>query len=161
VRRKVLTTRTEPIYQRIGQRLRDALVEARLNQEQLAERLDVSGSLVNQWVNGQRRIQVEDLRRVAAALDVPVVRLLGEDAGETVPPPGQQVDLLAERVVAQLTERLPAIVRAVLLETGAPSHQPTRRALARQASSSTDYGYLNGGGSAPMGRLVRAAAPVP
>lgn len=82
MRTLVALTRTERIYQEIGLRLRDALAEARQSQEELADRLDVSGSLVNQWVTGARRIQIEDLRRVAAILDKPVYWFLGEE------PPG-------------------------------------------------------------------------
>ena len=137
--------------------MRDALLDARLNQEQLADRLDVSGSLVNQWVNGQRRIQVEDLRRVAAVLDVPVVQLLGEDGGDEAPPPDQDATLLAERIVAQLTERLPAIVRAVLRE----SDDKQTSELGHVGLPGADYGYLKSGLSATRGRLVQAAAPVP
>ena len=157
-------TRTEPIYNAIGERLRDAMFEARLNQEQLADRLDVSGSLVNQWVKGARRIQVEDLRRVAAVLEVPVVRLLGEDAAVAEPPPDQDAERrLAKRIVAELTEQLPAIVRAVLTQSddvARASKQPRKRTLDRQASYRTDSRYLKSGLSAPMDRLVQAAAPL-
>lgn len=149
-------TRTEPIYHAIGERLRDALIEARLNQEQLADRLDVSGSLVNQWVSDARRIQVEDLCRVAAVLDVPVVRLLGAHEAIADPPPDQDTQRLAKLIVAELTEQLPAIVLAVL--RASDDKQTTELGLVGLPGA--DYGYLKTGLAATRGRLVQAAAPL-
>jgi len=142
-------TRTEPIYQEIGQRLRDALAAARLNQEELADRLDVSGSLVNQWVMGARRIQVEDLRRVAVELDKPMAWFLGQDAPTETPP-----EALPAGVVAQLSDHLARVVRAVLAEERAQADTPATSREAGKLLGSTDYRKLKG-----LPRPITALAP--
>lgn len=75
---QTIVPRTERVYQEMGARIREALGDARMNQEQLAAELDVAGPTVNQWVTGARRIQIEDLRRVAHILSKPVYWFLGE-----------------------------------------------------------------------------------
>jgi len=53
-----------------------ARIEAGMTQEELAAHLDVPQSQIAKWETGTRHPKVENLARIAAALNVPLERLL-------------------------------------------------------------------------------------
>lgn len=61
---------------RIAEEIRVLMVRKRVNQKQLAQRLDVSAMWVSGRLTGQTEIAVNDLPRIASALEVPVLDLL-------------------------------------------------------------------------------------
>lgn len=60
-----------------GQRIRAARKEAGLTQVELGEILGVSGSMIAQYETDKRNPKYETLKRIAAALEVPVPELMG------------------------------------------------------------------------------------
>jgi ribosome-binding protein aMBF1 (putative translation factor) len=67
-----------PDHHRLGQRLRQLREAAGLRQAELAERLDVSQSFVSNVENGERRLDLIELRQVCRALDADLVELVRE-----------------------------------------------------------------------------------
>jgi transcriptional regulator with XRE-family HTH domain len=61
---------------RIAEEIRVLMVRKRVNQKQLAQRLDVSAMWVSGRLTGQTEIAVNDLPRIANALEVSVLDLL-------------------------------------------------------------------------------------
>lgn len=50
-----------------------------LTQENLAEKVDISVSYISEIENGKKRPSLKTLEKIAAALDVSIVSLMGED----------------------------------------------------------------------------------
>ena len=72
-----------PPWGHISGRLRKARDVARLTQAELAEQIGVTSQAVSQWERGETTPEVRNLRRIAAALQVPLadlIILMGEDA---------------------------------------------------------------------------------
>lgn len=59
-----------------GARIRRARKAAKFSQEELADRMGVTQSLVSQWESGAKKISADQLQRLAETLDVTVVYLL-------------------------------------------------------------------------------------
>ena len=106
--------KTEAIYRQIGNRIKEALAEAHMTQDQLAETLSMAPSGVSQWISGERRIGIEPLRRIAEILDRPVYWFLGEE------PPSEDSVFAYElhRLSPEDRERALAMIRT-LRETSA------------------------------------------
>ena len=51
-----------------------------LTQENLAERVDLSVSYISEIENGKKRPSLKTLEKIATALDVSLVSLMGEDS---------------------------------------------------------------------------------
>lgn len=67
----------------IGERLRELRTGAGLTQEQLAQRIGVSGPTVSNYETGYSRLSADDLPRVAEALGVhPAEFFLSEQGGD-------------------------------------------------------------------------------
>ena len=64
---------------RVAEEIRVLMVRRRVNQKQLAQRLNVSAMWVSGRLTGQTEIAVNDLPRIAAALEVPMADLLPAD----------------------------------------------------------------------------------
>lgn len=74
----------------VGTAIREARLKAEMTQDDLAGALGVTQTCVSYWENARRDLGVTDLLRVAAAINVPVVSLLGAeyvDAPEHEPEP--------------------------------------------------------------------------
>ncbi|MBR1603199.1 MAG: helix-turn-helix transcriptional regulator [Synergistaceae bacterium] len=56
-----------------------------LNQEELAERLDVSIKTIQRWEWGKRLPRVDELQKLAGVLGVSVEDLIRQDANDTTP----------------------------------------------------------------------------
>ncbi|HEU5151524.1 MAG TPA: helix-turn-helix transcriptional regulator [Iamia sp.] len=69
-----------PDHQRLAQRLRELREDAGLRQVELAERLGVTQSFVSNVENGERRLDLIELRQVCRALDADLVELVREFA---------------------------------------------------------------------------------
>lgn len=61
-----------------GERIRSVRKQRKLTQKALGERLGVSQATVGQYETNQNPPKFETLRRIADALDVPILYLLGE-----------------------------------------------------------------------------------
>jgi transcriptional regulator with XRE-family HTH domain len=70
-------------YKVLGAALATARERAGLTQQQLAKRLRKPQSFVSSYENGQRRIDVLELLRIAEALDADPRRIFGEILGAT------------------------------------------------------------------------------
>lgn len=69
----------------IGDHIREKRKEKGFSQKELGEKLGVSGSMIGQYETGQRKPRLEQLRRIASALDVEWTDLVPEqDQGSTV-----------------------------------------------------------------------------
>lgn len=55
-----------------------------LTQENLAERVDLSVSHISEIENGKKRPSLKTLEKIAAALDVSLVSLMGEDSKKDI-----------------------------------------------------------------------------
>ena len=55
-----------------------------LTQENLAERVDLSVSYISEIENGKKRPSLKTLEKIAAALDVSLVSLMGEDSKKDI-----------------------------------------------------------------------------
>ncbi len=66
----------------IGERIRQARRERGLTQKQLGEVSETSETTVKQYELGKRQPRLEQLQRIAAALDVPWTKLAGEEVFE-------------------------------------------------------------------------------
>lgn len=62
-----------------GQLIQQARKNAGLSQKQLGEKLGLSASMIGQWENDLRNPKIETLVRIAKALNVDYVLLLGSD----------------------------------------------------------------------------------
>lgn len=74
----------------VGTAIREARLKAEMTQDELGEALGVTQACVSYWETARRDLGVTDLLRVAAALNVPVVSLLGAEyfaAADPLPPP--------------------------------------------------------------------------
>ena len=54
-------------------------IARRLTQENLAEKVDLSVSYISEIENGKKRPSLKTLEKIAAALEVSLVSLMGED----------------------------------------------------------------------------------
>ncbi len=60
-----------------GQRIRAVRKEAKMTQEDLGQKLGISGSSIAQWENDLRNPKYETLQRIATVLRIPVDQILG------------------------------------------------------------------------------------
>lgn len=72
----------EPIYAEIGKRLQRARRRAALTQATVAERTSLSRTSIANIERGEQRFMTHCLYELAAALNVPVERLLPQAAGD-------------------------------------------------------------------------------
>lgn len=66
------------IYERLGKRVAEAREGARLTQEQLGEMVGESAITISRWETASRRPSVDDVMKLAAALEKDVVFFLDE-----------------------------------------------------------------------------------
>ena len=64
------------IYNRVGQNIRLERKLKNLTQEQLAEKMGYSKSLIGSIERGSRRVTLEDIERIAAALEMDPIKLI-------------------------------------------------------------------------------------
>lgn len=62
-----------------GERLKKYRLHAHLTQKELAEKLNVTNSVISRWESGDRRLDVDRLGDLALALDITVNDLIGFD----------------------------------------------------------------------------------
>ena len=70
---------TAPSGSRVADRLRGLMAEGRVPQKSLAGHLGVSQSYLSRRLTGQVDFKLSELEAIAAALDVPLTRLLGQE----------------------------------------------------------------------------------
>src|SRR6266704_2196539 len=71
---------TEPARE-IGRRLKAARQRAHVSQAELAASLDVTQTAISYWEAGRRLPGIDDLIRIASALDTPLTDLLPDESG--------------------------------------------------------------------------------
>jgi transcriptional regulator with XRE-family HTH domain len=76
----------------VGRCIREARTTAEMTQDDLAGALGVTQTCVSYWEAGKRDLGVTDLLRVAAAINVPVVSLLGAEYGTPASAPAAVTD---------------------------------------------------------------------
>ena len=64
----------------IGEKIRQALKEAGLTQQKLADKLGITNPVVNVWVTGKRKPSIDSLKRIAAATNKPYSFFLDFDS---------------------------------------------------------------------------------
>lgn len=69
-------------YSTIGQRIREARLQAKLSQKELADRLGVSASLIGQYENHIRIPKYETQQKIAHALGVDVYAIFSDSQRE-------------------------------------------------------------------------------
>ena len=62
-------------YRKLGKRIKELRIEAKLSQEQLAEYVGVSTKTVSYWENAHNPVTLNKLPFIAEALNVPVYKL--------------------------------------------------------------------------------------
>ena len=63
----------------IGQKIKKARQEAKISQEQLADKLGLSGNnIISRWENGLGRISVDQLMKIADLTHRPISHFFGE-----------------------------------------------------------------------------------
>ncbi len=90
-----------------GDRLKEAIRCAGLNQREAAERLNVTEGAVSNWVRGEREPGLEDLLLMTVVLKVSADWLLGVKA----PPPTDVQEIVQEKV-----KRASVLIRDAVLE---------------------------------------------
>ena len=85
----------------VGRKIRARRQQAGLTLQKLATAVGVSQSLISQVERGRASPSITTLRRIAAALDVPIAALF---LGDEVPSPGE-TDRLGRRLVVREAER--------------------------------------------------------
>ena len=73
-----------------GERLRNAREAAGMSQQQMASRLGVKGSTVNNWEAGKEDPRANRLQMIASLLNVPLMWLLA--GSQNVPDPATYLD---------------------------------------------------------------------
>lgn len=71
-------------YGRVGERIRRHRIAAGMTQKRLAELLYVTQPCVSGWERGKRDVTMEDLQRVAEAIGIPLLALLGLEPADLV-----------------------------------------------------------------------------
>lgn len=61
----------------IGQKIRQAMKEAGLTQQKLADKLGITNPVVNVWVTGKRSPRYENLKKIAEATNKPLNYFFG------------------------------------------------------------------------------------
>lgn len=69
----------------LGQQLRDARKKAKLTQAQLAEQVGLATITIRQYELGKRKLTIETVQKLASALGVPAIDLLGPYEGPPLP----------------------------------------------------------------------------
>ena len=89
--------------------LKDLLLEANLNQTELARKINVKPSQISEWLKGKANPGYETLRNISIALDIPSDYLLGleDDFGVRFAPTAGTM-----REPASLTEKEKALLQA-------------------------------------------------
>lgn len=62
-------------YKKFGKRLRSLRLNAKITQEELAERVGVATKTVSYWENGHNPITLNNLLLISNALNIPVYKL--------------------------------------------------------------------------------------
>jgi transcriptional regulator with XRE-family HTH domain len=86
----------------IGDRIRDARIEARLTQSELGDHVGLSQGMINKLETGQSALTLENLFKIAKALDRPVVHFLGIGTGQLTADEAELVE-----IYRSLSEGLP------------------------------------------------------
>lgn len=96
------------VVMEVGDRLRAARERRHMTQQELAAKLGVSPATVTLWENqkNRRNVGTKYLNRIAAALDIRVSELLGEDDKPDAPTALVTMDL-AERQLLRLFRLMP------------------------------------------------------
>ena len=89
-----------------GEKIRIARTKAGLSQGELADRLDVTRSLIGQYERGVRNPKPSTLQRIADALGISVTELLPESADQT---PEEAVDQFVRARIAEAAKN-PGII---------------------------------------------------
>lgn len=104
--RDAIDCAANPVNYMLGQRVNSARSAAGLTQRELAARMNVSRAKISKLELGQTQVSVADLIQVAAALDIPIWRLLH----------GSVAVSLADFLRADLVGRPPEQVERLVLE---------------------------------------------
>jgi XRE family aerobic/anaerobic benzoate catabolism transcriptional regulator len=144
----IQATDTDAYLRRLGERVRTLRNQRGMSRRVLAQHAKVSERYLAQLETGKGNGSIVLLRRIARALGLPVVQLVGEGAE----PPLDMV------LLGQFLERLPAPAlaqaRELLLRTfGEPSEDLRSRRIALIG--------LRGGGKSTLGRLLAAQLDLP
>lgn len=70
------------LRQAVAGHVRAEMARVRVSQSELARRLGEGQPWVNRRVNGDVALDVDDIERISAALDVPTTKLLGWSGGQ-------------------------------------------------------------------------------
>lgn len=73
-------------FVQVGKRISNILSEKNMTQQSLATALDISRQVLNKIIKGQKAINVEEIKRIAIALDVSVESLLTFPVDQKVEP---------------------------------------------------------------------------
>ena len=69
----------------IGEKIRKAIKEAGLTQQNLADKLGITNPVVNVWIQGRRIPNIENLKKIAVATGKPYSWFINDDEGEFAP----------------------------------------------------------------------------
>lgn len=118
----------------IGERIRAIRVGHNMTQQELAAAVGCSRPAVVLWETGTRRIPLEQLKKVAKALQSPISAFLGESSQNV-----DQITEPAERELVALYRQLPPDMRQKYLElfvisaiTRKPRHPPLKSTQGRR-----------------------------
>jgi transcriptional regulator with XRE-family HTH domain len=111
------------LYEQIARRLRTEREGRNLSQQDLASRLGVAPNTVSRWETGIYKPKLDDLDRIAAALDLDVSQLIPQNSRQ----PGTSLDRLIE--VARLLgpEDIEEVERFAEFRRARAIEQPAQR----------------------------------
>jgi transcriptional regulator with XRE-family HTH domain len=112
----------------IGVKLRAARREQKLSLRELADRAEVSPSLLSQIENGRTNPSVLTLHNIATALDVPITYFFPNPAGDGVGPPST-LGMTSDRTAVPSRGNIQARARTVPQQPSPVLHPNTRVAI--------------------------------
>ncbi|MCL6638076.1 MAG: helix-turn-helix domain-containing protein [Firmicutes bacterium] len=125
------------MYVRIGERIKKAREELRLSQAELGARMGVTATAINYYEKGKRKINIDDLIRLAGVTGKPVEYFLDGGGGAPVLKPGRPPAEGLEKIEDLAFLPVAGDVRAgipVLAEQDITGFLPFPRQLAGTAS---------------------------
>ncbi len=62
-----------------GKRLKEIMYEKRTTQKDLASKLGVDQTMISHWMTGKRNPNLNTIKRISKALNIPIIELMDED----------------------------------------------------------------------------------
>lgn len=100
-------------YKRLGMRIKQARLNARMTQERLAEKIEMSAVYISQIENGSRKLSIDTLLRIANVLNISTDSLLRDGLSIDDNDAAQDFRILIEGLANEDRELLLNLIRII------------------------------------------------